>query len=420
MRLRWVERWYLSYALLGAVSSGLIPILVPLGVSTTASAASVGLVMAGFNLGGLSAVLWGPWTDRYRLHRLLLAGGLAALAVALGISWLATTTGAWLALGLVEGTAAAAASTVANLFVVEAHPREEWDQRIGWLQTTYGAGQVAGLLLASGVGFVGFRLGLALSGALAIAGAAVGWSMARTPPAPLAAKPVLLHAVRHGEWPVHSPQRLFHLQGVPSLRGGWSLFRSPYGRFLVGWVLSFGGAAATFAVYPVLMNRAFGLGPGAASLGFALAAAVGLALYTPAGRWSELRGARSVQAAGLAMRVIAFGALMALGLGGGSHGGPAALLGFGVVVLAWSLISVSGTTMVARLAPGAEGQAMGVFSAATALAGVLGAGAGGWIAQVWGYAIVPALGAAGAAAGLAITLTIRAKAVASMASEEAG
>ena len=83
---RWVEPWYLAYALQGATVAGLAPILLPLAVSRASSATYVGLVMAAFSLGGLTAPLWGGLADRYRLHRWLLAGGLLVTALGLGLA----------------------------------------------------------------------------------------------------------------------------------------------------------------------------------------------------------------------------------------------------------------------------------------------------------------------------------------------
>src|SRR5262249_9516154 len=72
---QWIEPWYLAYALLGAAVGGVVPIVVPLMVHRTGTLAATGLVMAAFNLGGLTAPLWGGLADRYRLHRVLLVGG---------------------------------------------------------------------------------------------------------------------------------------------------------------------------------------------------------------------------------------------------------------------------------------------------------------------------------------------------------
>jgi MFS family permease len=116
---RWVEPWYVAYALLGMTATGVIPIVVPLAISRLGSAADVGLVMAAISLGGLTAPLWGGLADRYRLHRWLLVGGLVVTAVGLALFPFTTTRAAWLGLALIQGLGVAGATTVANLFVVE-------------------------------------------------------------------------------------------------------------------------------------------------------------------------------------------------------------------------------------------------------------------------------------------------------------
>ena len=122
---RWVEPWYLAYALLGAAVAGVVPILVPLTVSHAQNASEVGLVMAAASLGGLTAPVWGSLADRRRLHRSLLAGGLLATSLGLAVFPFTTWPTLWLGMALLVGLGAAAAATVANLFVVEAHPQIE-------------------------------------------------------------------------------------------------------------------------------------------------------------------------------------------------------------------------------------------------------------------------------------------------------
>ena len=70
----------------------------------------------------------------------------------------------WTALSFLAGAGTAAVATVATLFVVEFNPQDEWEPRIGWLQTFNGGGQVAGLLLA-GIFGSDFRVGLFCSAA---------------------------------------------------------------------------------------------------------------------------------------------------------------------------------------------------------------------------------------------------------------
>src|SRR5208282_265032 len=83
---------------------------------------------------GLTAPFWGHLADRRRLHRqVLLAGMLAALVALL---FMPTELGLPLKtmFAAVLGVGFAAANTVANMFIVEVRPPNEWDDRIGALQ----------------------------------------------------------------------------------------------------------------------------------------------------------------------------------------------------------------------------------------------------------------------------------------------
>jgi MFS family permease len=391
-----VEPWYFAYGLLGVTVAGVVPILVPLTVSRAQNAGEVGLVMAAVSLGGLTAPVWGRLADRRRLHRSLLAGGLLATALGLAAFPFTTTPMVWLGLALLAGLGAAAAATVANLFVVEAHPQIEWDDRIGWLQTFYGGGQVGGLLLAGVFNQAHPRNGLLVAAGVTALAVVPGWFTTQTPVGPLIPKPILLHPARHGEWAIGSPQRLFHHLHWSAL----GQMRSPFGLFLLAWLLSFGGAAAMFSLYPVLMQQLYGVSPGLSSVGFGVAAGLALALYSPAGRWSRRYGPVRVLRIALAVRLLGFVGLLVLGLTHPGDRGWLALLIFLVVVLTWSLLSVSGTALTAQLSPANEGQAMGLFNATTAVAGVLGAVLGGWCAGRWGYAAALGPAVLGVAGGL--------------------
>src|SRR4029434_10853098 len=52
---RWVEPWYVVYALVGIAMSGAAPLLLPLAVSRVGNAADIGLVMPALSFGGLTA-----------------------------------------------------------------------------------------------------------------------------------------------------------------------------------------------------------------------------------------------------------------------------------------------------------------------------------------------------------------------------
>jgi DHA1 family tetracycline resistance protein-like MFS transporter len=409
--LKWIEPWYLVYALLGAIIAGLVPVLLPLRVGQAGNPSQVGWVMAAVSLGGLSAPLWGVLTDRYRLHRWVLIVGLFLTAFGLTAFAFSSQPAIWFVIALILSIGAAGASTVANLFVVEMHPKSEWDERIGWLQTFYGLGQVVGLLLAGFLSNVNLNVGLLTSAILSIAAVLLGWLTTQTPQKPSDEKPVLLHIARHAEWTVHSPQRFFHHLSLNGIKQFGVVLRSRFGLFLAVWLLTFAGSAAVFSQYPLLMQKVFGITPDISSVAFGVMAGLGLTLYTPAGNWSERFGSVPILRVSLVMRLAAFIGLLLLALGVTHFGfqGWLALVAFAFVVFAWSLMSVSGTALAAALSPVGEGEGMGIFNAVNALAGVVGAALGGWVAGNWGYATTSAVAVVGVMSGLMLSLLFRGK-----------
>lgn len=218
-----------------------------------------------------------------------------------------------IALALLAGTGVAAAATTANLFIVEAHPKAQWDARIGWLQTFYGGGQVAGLLLAGFFAQTASRAGLIAAAALSAAAVLPALIFVpHLPPRAAARRPSLMHAARHAEWPSGSPQRMYHHATASSLRLLGSSGGAIFGLFLLGWLLSYGGSAAFFSLYPVVMQQGYGVGPTLSSAGFALSAALGLFLYAPAGAWSTRGKPVAVLRLGVAVRAAAYALLWLL------------------------------------------------------------------------------------------------------------
>ena len=317
--------------------------------------------MAAVSLGGLSAPFWGALTDRYHLHRPVLVIGLILTASGLTAFASSGQLVIWFGMALVLSVGAAGASTVANLFVVEMHPKSEWDERIGLLAAV----------------------------ALSVAGVVLSWLTTKTPPRHLGEKPVLLHTARHAEWNIHSPQRFFHHLSLNGINQLGLVLRSRFGLFLAIWLLTFAGSAAVFSQYPLLMQKAFGITPDISSVAFGVMAGLGLILYTPAGTWSEQYGAVSILRVSLVMRLLAFVSLLVLGYTHFGVQGWLALLAFAFIVFAWSLMSVSGTALAARLSPVGEGEDMGILNAVNALAGVIGAALGGWWREAGGMQLPP-------------------------------
>jgi MFS family permease len=383
------------------------PILLPLAVHRLGTPAEVGLVIAASQLGGLLAPLWGGLADRYLLHRPLVVGGLLLFATGLAAFPLAASLYAWLGLALLQGIGVAGVVTVANIFVVEAHPRVEWDERIGWLQTAYGGGQMAGLLLAASVTYTGLEASLWLAAGLT-ASAAV-WS-GLTAPAPTTLripKPAVLHPMQHDEVGVGCPQQLYHHLNLELLRQTGDVLRTPFSRLLWLWLLSLTGTSAFFALYPIVMREMFGMPAGFSSSLLALAAGLRLVLYAPMGHWSTQIGPLRLLCIALAVRLFAF--IGFLGFERMSIPGQRwlAIAAFFLIALPWAPLSVSSKGLTVRLSPLGEGQGIGFLNAISALAGVLGAILGGWCAAQWGYNAATVLATVGLSLGLLLALTLQ-------------
>ncbi|HZU07055.1 MAG TPA: MFS transporter [Chloroflexota bacterium] len=397
----------MAYALLGTTIGGIAPILLPLTVADRSGATDIGLVMSALGLGELTAAGWGALADRWRVHRLLFAAG--ALAAALGFAGFPFVTGtaAWVALGLAIGVGTAATNTIANLFVVEAHPKEEWDHRIGWLQTAYNAGLVGGLLLAGGLSALPRAAGLLTAAGITALALALGWLTTRHPVSPPVPRPVRARPAHSPAWMHVAPHRLLHALQPRLLARLGPVLRSPFALFLAVWLLCNLGPSALYALYPVLMQQVFGVPPGPSSFALAVSAGIGITLYSPAGGLVHRSGDLRVLQAGLAVRLGAVSALLGLGVATFPERAWLGIVAFVVLDLAWSLLSVSGTVLASRLAPLAEGEAMGLYNTAAALASLLGAALGGWVADQVGYNGVWWLGIAGVAAALGLTAPLR-------------
>ncbi len=388
----WIEPWFLAYACLGIVQGGMLPLLLPLSAGGSTHAGTIVGVM---NLAGLTAPVWGHLADRRRLHRQVLLAGMLASLVALLLMPAHLGLPLKAVLAAILGLGFAAANTVANMFIVEVRPAEEWDARIGALQALSGLGQVTGLLLA---GFIGGRYALAFGVAAALVAAAVptAWLTLRGIHVPVPRAAATAHPPLGGEGWACAPQRLFHL---PSRRGLGRLLRElemPFARLLAVWFVAFVAISAVLTMFPLALIQAFGVSTRLPATIYAFAAAASLGCYPLSAGLAKRRGARLVLRTGFAVRAAAIAVLAAAFAA--KLGVPLALVGFVVLVLGWPLLGVSGTALAAQLVPGEKGEALGLFNASSSLAGAVGAFLGGWAMETAGYGTV--------CAGAAVALTM--------------
>jgi MFS family permease len=151
------------------------------------------------------------------------------------------------------------------------------------------------------------------------------------------------------------------------------------------------------------MNDIYDIPPVTTALLYALAVTVGIGLFVLAGRAAQQYGARLIFRLGLAVRMAGFGVLAALALVASPSEPAMAMSGFILVILAWPVLSVSGTGLAARMAPpDGEGAAMGLLAASSAVATLLGTVLTGPLVEAFGYRVLPPIAIIGllCAAGL--------------------
>jgi MFS family permease len=381
--LPWIEPWFFAYACLGVVQGGMLPMLLPLSAGGSTHA---GMIVGVMNLAGLSSPFWGHLSDRRRLHRQVLLAGMLVAGVALVLMPVQTGLPLKAALAAALGLGFAAANTVANMFIVEVRPKEEWDARIGALQAFSGFGQVVGLLLA---GFIGGRFALAfgIAAALVAAAAPIAWLTLRGVQVAVPRAAVAAHPPLGGEGWVGAPQRQCHLPTWSGLRTLRRELELPFAHLMIVWFMAFVAISAVLTMFPLAFIREFAASPRVPATTYAFAAAGSLAIYSLAAGIAKRRGARFVLRAGFAVRTVAT-AILAVTFASQVGGGPPALAGLIILVLAWPLLGVSGTALAAELAPGEKGEALGLFNACSSLAGAVGAFIGGFAMAMAGYGTV--------------------------------
>lgn len=401
---RYSQVWYIGYSAQGSVGLGLAPIFLPIIVAGYAHATGAGIIVAMFYFSQMLAPLFGWLSDRYNWHRGVFIASFVLVGAGIGFFPLFESMAYWLVMSFLMGLGIGAANTVAEMFIIEFHPRSEWDVRVSMLQTLFGVGQAAGLFLAFLLS-QNTHLALYVAGVLMAPSLIVGLIQL---PRVSKRSPVKRTRDLPGPTNVHFAsmmvKHLHHLRD--SFANPRALLESVFLLYIGGWMFIMFGNWLIYNLYPLLMSSVFSLDASKASLYFAIGSTIAVFFCPLSGRLAKKWGEMPVIFMGIGMSLVAALGLTLLSLfpvAGDAYLVPTAFI---FLPVAWSPLIIVGTAVVTKLTNMADGEALGIFTAVTGGSSLIAAVSAGLIADHLGFVKVLMLSALATIIGLVLMIML--------------
>jgi DHA1 family multidrug resistance protein-like MFS transporter len=384
---------------------GLTATLLPLFVVQVVggSVVDVGYVAALGPLVGVPAsVMWGNVSDRLHRRRPFLILGFLGFAGSTMLLGLANSVGQVVVISMTGALLGTAVEPVASALVMDGLPEERWAESFGRFNQIGGWSFVAGLSV--GMAWLAiwprwWGMAMTMRGLFVLAGGTAFLSLALLlrflPERASARRPGSFRPAMVGrlvvavvEQALYHPSRLrYHMPRPALLAELRDHLRNALGRYYLATLLLFFTSALGLVPFPIFLTDVLGASSTQVFFIFLVKAVTDALFYVPMGRLVQKRSGISLLARASAARVAILGAfaLIAL-LRPGAFGLVPVTLVHILTGVTWAAIAVSGTTVVAALAPkGQEGRAMGLYNSVIGLAWILGSLAGGWVAGTLGY-----------------------------------
>lgn len=393
-------RWYWAFVLSNAAMGAASPLLPLYAYFLGATAGGVGTLTAvGSAMNVAASLVWGRILDATPRRRLFISLSFFGVAVAYLVLPIITRLPQ---LFLVNGWAAfswMAGSSVSFLLVLARFPKDQWEKEIARFNVHCGVGWTLGLAVGAGwtslvVQWLGEGWGLRslglLVGALSLSAILVALRSIRDPEegtAPASFRDVVLSVgnflyERFRTGPIHLYESLRLSQLVRFMQG-----RTAFGPDLIlvyySALLAFVGFAMVFAPFPVFVRQSLGW---PSALVFVLAVAhhgVSVVAFGWARKAVAKWGHRPAAALALLGRA---GMFVGFALATPVTARWLLPVLWGVAGATWAFFQLSVTAIVSRLSPHAlRGQGLGIYNAVAGLGNVLGALAGGFVADFIGF-----------------------------------
>ncbi len=380
----------LPFSIVNGVVWGIGIVSLPLLAKTTSRA---GLTFAMINLGiAVGAIIWGHLSKKFKLNNLIFTGTVLSF-----LAWLAITllNGRFLIpLAFIFGTFTASIFTFASMIVTNTYPKELWDKYIARMQAFMTFGTVVGLLVTTVYAKVVVALPFLF---LAIVLYLPFYKRHNSKAEQHSLHFSLLK-------PRHNFSEMFngYFHGHIKWKHWRNFTNKPLLLLYLRWIFILLAPAPVYAMYPLLMKKAFHLSTSGSSMVYAFSTAVGVYLFLTAGNMAKRKSASFTMNTGAALYLISFllmlsGMLFNIALFG--------IAGFVLMIFSWSFVSTGMNINVVELADeGKRGEALGISNSIQSIDNVLGGAIGGMIVAAMGYQVIMYLGIL--FSGIAIILSI--------------
>ncbi|MGC9530351.1 MAG: MFS transporter [Candidatus Bipolaricaulaceae bacterium] len=392
--------WYWAFLVANAATGAASPLLPLFAHHLGGTAADVGVLSAVASLVGVAGSLaWGRLSDATARRRPFVLLSFVGLAVAYLSFPFLRSVGQLVVLNAAATLVWMAGATVSVLIILGSFPKADWEREIGKFNAYSGLGWTGGLAMGAAwtsilVRTTGEEWGLRSLGLLIALFAAVAAAVAavklREPPIRVERRTFRGLAVSVGNFLYerfrYGPAHLYYVlkpsQVVRFMQG-----RTAFGPELVlcyyGTLLAFVGFSMVFVPLPIFVRQQLGW---PSELVFVLYVAHHLISVLAFG-WARRAVARWGHRPAAALALLGrTGIFSGLAVVGGAAAGWALPVLFGLAGVTWSFFQLAATSMVSRLAPeGLKGQGLGTYNAVAGLGNVLGALAGGYLADFVGF-----------------------------------
>lgn len=404
--MKFSQVWYVGFSAQGGVGLGVAPIFLPIIVAQYQGASEAGIIVAMFYFGQMFSPFWGWISDKMNWHRGVYIASYFLTGIGIGMFPLLTDTGYWFIMSFLLGLGIGASNTVSEMFIIEFQPKSEWDARIGWLQMFFGVGQAAGLFLAFFLSSDA-AMGLYVAGLLMIPSLVIG--MIQVPHIKKRQKfertgnEPGLTASRAAAGSLKFIHQLIHLVEKAPQKAVHSLFFL----YIIAWSCIMLGNWLVYNLYPLLMKSVFHLDASASSLYFAIGSVFAVPACPISGWLADKIGEFSVVAIGILMSLVASLGMTLLALFPIPADVYLVPITFMFLPVAWSPLIIVGTALSTKLSSLSQGEALGIFTAVTAMASMIAALSAGIIADNIGFLYVLILSALMTIASLVLMFFVR-------------